>query len=182
MGDERGRGFLPTRLSINPTAYIAPTAVLVGDVAVASGASVWYGCVRRGDIEPITVGARSNIQDLTVVHVDENQPTVIGADVTIGHRCVIHGATLEDGCLIGMGAVVLSGAVVGAGALVAAGALVREGFIVPPNSLCVGVPAVVARQLDEAAAARLRLNKDHYVEYARAYREGRLGGGPHGGR
>ncbi len=181
MGDDR-RGFLPTRLAIDPTVFIAPGAVLVGDVTIGPEASVWYGCVVRGDIEPIVIGARTNVQDGTVIHVDEDLPTVIGADVTIGHRCVIHGATLEDGCLIGMGAVVLSGARIGAGALVAAGALVREGFVAPPRSLCVGVPAVVARQLDDAALERMRLNNEHYVAYARAYREGRLGGGPHGGR
>ncbi len=181
MGDDH-RGFLPTRLAIDPTAFIAPGAVLVGDVTIGPDASVWYGCVVRGDIEPIVIGARTNVQDGSVIHVDENQPTVIGADVTIGHRCVIHGATLEDGCLIGMGAVVLSGARIGAGALIAAGALVREGFVAPPRSLCVGVPAVVARQLDDAALERIRLNKEHYVSYSRAYREGRLGGGPHGGR
>jgi carbonic anhydrase/acetyltransferase-like protein (isoleucine patch superfamily) len=178
---ESGRGFLPTRLAIDPTAFVAPGAVVVGDVTIGAEASVWYGCVVRGDLEPITIGPRTNVQDGTVIHVDDEKPTLIGADVTIGHRCVIHGAILEDGCLIGMGAIVLSGARVGAGALVAAGAVVREGFVVPPRSLCVGVPAVVARQLDEAALERIRLNKEQYVAYAAAYRSGRLGGGAHGG-
>jgi carbonic anhydrase/acetyltransferase-like protein (isoleucine patch superfamily) len=182
MGGSQGGGLLPTRLDIDPSAFVAPNAVLVGQVTLGAEASIWYGCVIRGDIEPIVIGPRTNVQDGTVVHVDEECPTLIGADVTIGHRCVIHGATLEDGCLIGMGAVVLSGARVGAGALVAAGALVREGFVVPPGALCVGVPAVIARRLDDAAFERIRQNKDHYVACARAYRDGRLGGGPHGGR
>jgi carbonic anhydrase/acetyltransferase-like protein (isoleucine patch superfamily) len=182
MAEDHERGFLRTRLSIDPTAYVAPGAVLVGEVTLGEAASVWYGCVVRGDIEPVSIGPRTNVQDLTVIHVDGGYPTVIGAGVTIGHRCVIHGAVLEDGCLIGMGAVVLSGARIGAGALVAAGSLVREGAVVPPRTLCAGVPARVVRELDDEAARRIERNNDHYVEYARAYREGGLGGGPHGGR
>ena len=175
-------GFLPTRLVIPPSAFVAPGAVLVGEVTLGEDVSVWYQCVLRGDIEPITVGDRTNVQDGTVVHVDEGWPAVIGADVTIGHRCVIHGCTIGDGALVGMGAVVLSGATVGARALVAAGAVVREGFEVPPRTLCAGVPAKVVRELDEATLERIRLNKEHYVACGRAYREGRLGGGPHAGR
>ncbi len=182
MAERHGGGFLETRLSLDPTAFVAPGAVVVGDVTVGAEASVWYGCVVRGDIEPITIGPRTNVQDLTVIHVDGGFPTVIGANVTIGHRCVVHGAVLEDGCLIGMGAVILSGARIGAGALVAAGSLVREGAEIPPGTLCAGVPARVVRPLDDAAALRIARNNEHYVDYARAYREGRLGGGPHGGR
>lgn len=174
-------GFLPTDLAIDPAAFVAPSAIVVGRVSIGAGASVWYGCVLRGDIEPITVGARTNIQDLTMVHVDHGCPAVIGADVTIGHRSIIHGAVLEDGCLVGMGAVVLSGARIGAEALVAAGAVVREGFVVPPRTLAAGVPARVVGDLDERALARVRTNSVHYIDYARAYREGRLGGGPFGG-
>ncbi|MBP7149363.1 MAG: gamma carbonic anhydrase family protein [Acidobacteria bacterium] len=175
-------GFLATSLSISPSAFIAPGAVLVGQVAIGEFSSVWYGCVLRGDIEPIRIGARSNVQDGTVVHVDEALPTIVGDDVTIGHRAVIHGAVLEDGCLIGMGAVVLSGARVGAGALVAAGALVRERFVVPPRTLVAGVPAKIVGELDEGTLERMAANGQHYVEYAQAYLAGRLGGGPHGGR
>lgn len=182
MGSGELRGFLPTRLSIDPTAFIAPGAVLVGDVEVGPGASIWYTVVLRGDIEPIRVGARSNVQDGTVVHVDLNCPTHIGQDVTIGHRAVIHGATLGDGCLIGMGAVVLSGARIGEGALVAAGAVVLENMVVPARCFCRGVPAKVIGELDAAMLERIRLNKQHYEEYAQAYRAGRLGGGEHGGR
>lgn len=174
-------GFLPTRLAIDATAFVAPGAVVVGDVTVGAAASIWYGCVVRGDIEPIAIGARSNVQDGTVVHVDHGAPAVIGADVTIGHRAVIHGAVLEDGCLVGMGAVVLSRARIGAGAVVAAGAVVREGFVVPPRTLAAGVPAKIVRELDDETAARVRRGAESYVAYGAAYRDGRLGGGPHGG-
>lgn len=171
-----------TQLKIAPTAFVAPGAVLVGDVTLGEQASVWYGCVLRGDIEPITIGPRTNVQDLTVVHVDLGCPTVIGADVTIGHRAVIHGCTIEDGALIGMGAVVLSGARVGAGALVAAGAVVKERVVVPPRTLVAGVPGKIVGELDDALLERVARNKDHYVATAARYLSGELGGGPHGGR
>ncbi len=181
MGDGQ-RLIRATRLTIAPTAFIAPGAVLVGDVTVEDDASVWYGCILRGDIEPITVGARSNLQDGTIVHVDPGYPAVIGPDVTIGHRAVIHGCVLEAGCLIGMGAVLLTGSRVGAGALIAAGALLREGFHVPPHTLAAGVPAKLRGELDEATRERVSRNKDHYVDAARQYRAGLAGGGPHDGR
>ena len=171
-----------TRLTIAPTAFVAPGAVLVGDVTLAERVSVWYGCVLRGDIEPITIGARTNVQDLTVVHVDLGLPTHVGADVTIGHRAVIHGCVIEDGALIGMGAVVLSGARIGAGALVAAGAVVKERFVVPPRALVAGVPGKIVGELDDALLERVARNKDHYVATAGRYLAGELGGGPHGGR
>lgn len=172
----------PTRLTIARTAFVAPGAVLVGDVTLGDQASVWYGCVLRGDIEPITIGPRTNVQDLTVVHVDLGQPTSVGADVTIGHRAVIHGCTVEDGALIGMGAVILTGARIGAGALVAAGAVVKERFVVPARALVAGVPAKIVGELDAALLLRVARNKDHYVATAARYLSGELGGGPHGGR
>jgi carbonic anhydrase/acetyltransferase-like protein (isoleucine patch superfamily) len=171
-----------TRLSIAPSAFVAPGAVLVGDVTLGEQASVWYGCVLRGDIEPITVGARTNIQDLTVVHVDLDYPTTIGSDVTIGHRAVIHGCLVEDGALIGMGAVVLSGARIGERALIAAGAVVKERFVVPPRTLVAGVPGKIVGELDDAMLERVARNKDHYVATAAHYLSGELGGGLHGGR
>ncbi len=171
-----------TRLTIAPTAFVAPGAVLVGDVTLGDQASVWYGCVLRGDIEPITIGPRTNVQDLTVVHVDLGLPTIVGADVTIGHRAVIHGCVVEDGALVGMGAVVLSGARIGAGALVAAGAVIKERFVVPPRALVAGVPGKIVGELDDALLERVRRNKDHYVATAARYLSGELGGGPRGGR
>lgn len=182
MSAGRGPGFLPTKLTIDPSAFIAPGVILVGEVEVGAGASIWYGCVLRGDIEPIRVGPRSNVQDGTVIHVDVNRPTIIGEGVTVGHRAVVHGATLGDGCLIGMGAVILSGARIGEGALVAAGAVVLENMEVPPHCFCRGVAAKVVGELDPSMRERLQRHSGHYEEYARAYREGRLGGGPYGGR
>lgn len=181
--DERipGLGFLPNRLAIDPSAWIAPTAVVVGDVTVGARSSIWYGCVVRADLEPISIGEGTNVQDLTVVHVDVGIPTRIGSRVTIGHGCVIHGCTIEDDALVGMGAVVLSGARVGRGALVAAGAVVREGFEVPPGAVVAGVPAKVRGEVDEATRRRFLQGVAVYEASAAAYREGRVGGGPHGG-
>lgn len=171
----------PTRLEIHPSAWIAPGAVLVGDVAVAEDASIWYGCVLRGDLEPVRVGRASNIQDLTLVHVDRRLPAIIGDKVTVGHRCVIHGCVIEDEALIGMGAVLLSGSRIGRGALVAAGAVVREGFEVPAGAVAAGVPAQIKGNVDETLRARILQGVDDYLACAAGYREGRLGGGPHGG-
>lgn len=172
---------LPNRLDLHPRAWIAPGAVVVGDVALAEDVSIWYGCVLRGDLEPVRVGKATNIQDLTLVHVDHDLPAIIGERVTIAHRCVIHGCTIGDDALIGMGAVVLSGARVGAGALVAAGAVVREGFEVPANAVVAGVPARVVGEVDDRLRARMRGGVQDYLDSADGYRNGRLGGGPHGG-
>jgi carbonic anhydrase/acetyltransferase-like protein (isoleucine patch superfamily) len=117
--------------NIHPDAFIASNATVLGRVTVAREASIWFGCVVRGDIEPITVGEQSNIQDNTVVHIDPGLPTLIGARVGVGHRCLIHGCVIEDECLIGMGATVLSGAVIETGSVIAAGALIAEGTRVP---------------------------------------------------
>src|SRR4051794_32071402 len=141
---------MPTVLTVNDStpeiaadAFVASNAVLAGKVTVGAGSSVWYGCVLRAEMEPITVGASSNIQDLSVVHTDPGSPVVIGERVTVGHRVVLHGCTLEDDVLIGMGAVVMNGALVGAGAVVAAGAVVTAGTQIPPMSLAAGGPAKV---------------------------------------
>src|SRR5690606_29736642 len=135
-------------------AFIATTATLIGDVTVAEGASVWFGCVLRADTAPIRIGPRSNVQDLTLIHVDPNLPTTIGSDVTIGHSCIVHACTVGDGAQIGMGAIVLSGANIGAGAIVAAGAVVPEGAVVEPNTLVMGMPAKPRREVTEADRAR----------------------------
>lgn len=171
----------PTQLQIHPDAWIAPGAIVVGRVTLQADSSVWYGCVLRGDLEAITVGAGSNVQDLTVIHVDRGMPVVIGERVTIGHRCVIHGCTIEDEALIGMGAVLLSECRIGRGALIAAGAVVREGFVVPPGTVAAGVPAVLRGPVSPELSERTRRGAATYVAGARAYRSGELGGGPHGG-
>lgn len=167
-------GLRETRLTVHPEAWIAPGAVLVGEVSLGARASVWYGCVLRGDLEPIEVGEESNLQDGTVVHVDRGFPTRIGRRVTVGHRCVVHGCTIEDGALIGMGSVLLSGSRVGAGALVAAGAVVLEGFQVPAGQVAAGVPARLRGPVPEELRERLAQGALSYVESAREYRSGRI--------
>ena len=168
--------FLPTRLDLHPESFVAPGATVVGEVSLGAEASVWYGCVLRGDLEPIRVGARTNVQDLTLVHVDRGMGTTVGADVTIGHRCVIHGCTIGDGATIGMGAVLLSGSRIGNGALVAAGAVVREGFEVPDGAIAAGVPAVVRGRVSDDLKRRFESGVESYVALSREYRAGRLGG------
>lgn len=169
------------RPEIHPSAFVAPSADLIGDVTVDARASVWYGCVLRGDIAPIRIGAGTNVQDLTVVHVDHGHPTEVGEGVGIGHRAIVHGCTIEDECLIGMGAILLSGAVIGRGSLVAAGAVVTEGTQVPAGSLVVGVPGRVVRQVDDRLRERMRRTVEEYQALKEAHREGRwrrAGGGP----
>jgi carbonic anhydrase/acetyltransferase-like protein (isoleucine patch superfamily) len=176
-----GTPLRPNRLDVHPSVWIAPGAVVIGDVTIAADASIWYGCVLRGDMQPIRVGSATNIQDLTLVHVDHEMPAIIGDRVTIGHHCVIHGCTVEDDALIGMGAVLLNGARIGRGALVAAGAVVREGFEVPPGSVVAGVPAKIRGEVTHELRARMAGGIEDYLACARGYRAGRLGGGPHGG-
>ncbi|MGD8996958.1 MAG: gamma carbonic anhydrase family protein [Anaerolineae bacterium] len=155
---------------IHNTAYVAPNATIIGDVRIAAEASVWFGCVIRGDNEPIEIGPRTNVQDLTVIHTDKGIPCTVGAGVTVGHRVVVHGATIGDGALIGIGAIVLDGATVGSEALVGAGALVTEGQVIPPRHLALGVPARVVRELTGEEVERLRAAAAHYVGRAEAFR------------
>lgn len=145
------------RPEIDPEAWVAPGAVLVGRVVVRRGASVWYGCVLRSDMEGavIEIGEDSNIQDGTVVHVDENMSCRVGARVTVGHGAILHAAIIEDDALIAMGATVLSGARIGKGSVVAAGAVVPEGMEIPPGVIAAGVPAKVRRELTDEDRARL---------------------------
>ena len=150
--------------------FVADTAAVIGDVELADGVSVWYGASMRGDVHWISVGAGSNVQDNATVHVSRGtHPCRIGANVTIGHNAVVHGCTVEDEVLVGMGAVVLDGAVIGAGSLVGAGALVTGGTVVPPGSLVLGSPARVARPLADDERDRNRANALHYVRMARMY-------------
>ncbi|ACU86585.1 isoleucine patch superfamily enzyme, carbonic anhydrase/acetyltransferase [Brachybacterium faecium DSM 4810] len=157
------------------SAWAAPNATLLGKVTLGESASVFYSAVLRGDMDTITIGERSNIQDGCVAHTDPGHPVVVGAGVSVGHRAVLHGCTVEDDALIGMGAVVLNGAVVGAGSLVAAGAVVTEGMQIPPGSLVAGVPAKVRKELDEEAIESLRQNARTYVDLAARHREATAG-------
>lgn len=162
---------------VHPEAWVAASAVLIGDVRLEAGASLWPTAVARADLCPIVVGEGSNVQDGAVLHGDPGEPVLIGADVTIGHRAVIHGATIEDGSLIGIGAVVLNGVTVGAGALVAAGSVVTRD--VPPGTLVMGAPAQVKRELGAETIEGQRQHARRYRQLAMAHaaREG----GKHGG-
>lgn len=139
---------------IAPGAFLAPTAVLIGAVEVAEGASIWFGAVLRADFDRIVVGAGSSVQDNCVLHTAHELPTIVGANVTVGHLCMLEGCLIEDGALIGMNSTVLNGSRVGAGSVVAAGSVVREGFSVPPGVLAAGVPATIKRPLDEQLRER----------------------------
>ncbi|KAB1145406.1 gamma carbonic anhydrase family protein [Streptomyces luteolifulvus] len=156
---------------VDADAFVAPTSAVIGDVTLHAGASVWYGAVLRGDVERISVGASSNVQDNCTLHADPGFPVSVGERVSIGHNAVVHGATVEDDCLIGMGATVLNGAVIGAGSLVAAQALVPQGMRVPPGSLVAGVPAKVKRELTAEEREGVTLNGTMYAELARAHRD-----------
>jgi carbonic anhydrase/acetyltransferase-like protein (isoleucine patch superfamily) len=157
---------------IDPTAFIAPGAIVLGDVHLGAESSVWYNAVLRGDTDRITIGDQTNIQDLTMIHADEGVPCTVGNRVTVGHRVILHGCTIEDDCLIGMGAIILNGVRVGRGSIIGAGAVVLEGMEIPPSSLVVGLPAKIVRPVDEETASRLEHGWRHYIEQARRHREG----------
>jgi carbonic anhydrase/acetyltransferase-like protein (isoleucine patch superfamily) len=161
------RGRLPV---VDPTAYVDASAQVIGDVEIGVDSSVWMNVVIRGDVNHIRVGRRSNVQDGTIVHVmHETHPTMIGDDVTIGHGAVVHGCTIEDRVLIGMGAIVLNGARVSSDSIVAAGSLVPEGAVIPPRSLAMGSPAKVRRQLSDAEVASILDYSENYVRYRLDY-------------
>ncbi|MBI1799049.1 MAG: DinB family protein [Candidatus Eisenbacteria bacterium] len=159
----------PARLELDPTVFIAPGAVVVGEVTIGSRSSVWFNTVVRGDADRIEVGADTNLQDNSTIHVDEGFPARIGSRVTVGHRAIIHGCEIADDCLIGMGSIVLSGARIGAGCLIGAGALVREGQVIAEGSLAVGAPARVIGPVSEAHRASIRSGSEHYVALSRSY-------------
>ena len=155
---------------VHETAWIAQNASLVGKVRVHADASVWFGAVLRGDIDEIELGPGSNLQDNVVVHTEQGSPAIVGRGVSVGHGAVVHGCTIEDGCLIGMNATVLTGAVVGRDSLVAAGSVVLEGAVIPPRSLVAGVPGKVRRELTDDEVAALHGNASRYVTRAGVYR------------
>jgi carbonic anhydrase/acetyltransferase-like protein (isoleucine patch superfamily) len=156
---------------IAPSAFVAPTATVVGDVELGPGSGVFYGATVRGDRSPVRLGPGSNLQDNVVVHSDPDHPCTIGAGVSVGHGAVVHGCTVEDEVLVGMNATVLNGAVIGSGSLVAAGAVVLEGTVVPPGSLVAGVPAKVRRELTGQEREKVRGNARTYVQLSAEHRE-----------
>lgn len=157
---------------IDPTAWIAENAVIIGDVEIGPGVSVWYNCVIRGDTNRIVIGEKTNVQDGTIIHAEAvGGPTLIRERITIGHGAIIHGCEIEDDCLIGMGAVVLSYSKIGTGSLIAAGALVKENEVVPPRTIMAGVPAKPRGAVNDEMLARIKLSYEHYLELAEEYRQ-----------
>lgn len=161
---------------IDPTAFIAPGCRIIGDVTIGPGASVWYNCVIRAEVNRVVIGARTNIQDGSIVHCDgpkpgdpDGAPTLIGDDVLIGHMAMIHGCVLEDRAFVGLGAIVMNHARIGGDGMLAAGALLTEGKTIAPRTLWAGRPAKFLRELDDAAIAGMRLGTAHYVENGRAH-------------
>ena len=159
---------------VDPAAFVAPGARLIGDIEIGPEASIWYNCVLRGDVNVIRVGARTNIQDGTVVHVADDGPCDIGADCIIGHRAMIHACRVEDACLIGMQATILDNAVVGAGSVVGAGAVVTQRMVIPPRSLVLGMPAKIVKTLTADEEAFHRAHAAKYVRLKENYRRDAL--------
>ncbi len=167
------RGYGGKRPELGRGVFLAETCAVIGDVVIGDQSSIWYGTVVRGDVMPIRIGARTSLQDNTVVHVTSGfSGTTIGDDCTIGHNAIIHACTIESWCLIGMGAIILDGARIGTGSLVGAGALVTPGTDIPPNSLVMGAPARVKRAIDAKEREQIEYGARHYVELACRYLAG----------
>lgn len=176
---ERTR-FLDNAPRIDPTAYVAPSADIVGDVTLEEESSVWYQAVLRGDIQKIVIGPRSNVQDGCVVHLADDLGTFVGEWVTVGHKAILHACTIDDEVLIGMGAVVLDGAEVGARSIIGAGAVVTQGTKIPPGSLVLGMPGKVVKALTVEEQNSIRGWAERYVEVSREFRKREMSGGlPH---
>ncbi|MCT7464269.1 gamma carbonic anhydrase family protein [Aliarcobacter cryaerophilus] len=155
---------------IAPSAWIAPSADLIGNIEIAEDSSVWFGCVIRSDVNEVRIGKNTNIQDLSCIHTDTNTKTIIGDNVTVGHKVMLHGCTIENNCLIGMSATILDNAVIGEGSIVGANSLVTYGKVFPPKSLIMGSPAKVVRELSDDEVQGLIDHAKHYVEYKNEYR------------
>ncbi|MBU3014906.1 gamma carbonic anhydrase family protein [Poseidonibacter lekithochrous] len=154
---------------INPSAWIAPSADVIGQVTIGENSSVWFQCVLRSDVNKIIIGKNTNIQDLSMIHTDVDSQTIIGDNVTIGHKVMLHGCKIEDNCLIGMSATILDNAVIGQGSIVGANSLVTSGKVFPPNSLIMGSPAKVVKQLTHEDEQGLINHAAHYVDYKNDY-------------
>ncbi len=158
--------------SLGHGVWIADNATVIGDVRLGDNASVWWSAVLRGDNDPISIGANSNIQDGSVLHTDDGVPLTMGANVTVGHLVMLHGCTIGDGALIGIKSVILNGATIGANSIIGANSLIPEGKVIPERSLVMGSPGKVVRELTDEEVARLQWSAQHYVENARRYRAG----------
>lgn len=157
---------------IHETVFIVDSAIVIGDVEIGEHSSIWFNAVVRGDVNYIRIGSRTNVQDNSSLHVTNGtHPLIIGSEVTIGHSVTLHGCTVKDRCLIGMGAILLDGSVIGEDSVIGAGTLVKEGMVVPPRSLVVGLPGRVARELTAEEVARIKKSAANYIEYARDYTE-----------
>ncbi len=165
------RSFQGKKPVLGKDVFIAENAVLIGEVILSDRANIWYGAVLRGDEGSIEIGEESNVQDNATIHTGKDFPVKVGKGVTVGHNAIVHGCTVGDDTMIGMGACVLNGAVIGKGCIVGAGALVKEGQVIPDYSLCVGVPAKIVRTLDEDAVKGVRDNAQMYVHLAEEYRK-----------
>ena len=164
------RPFQGTKPTVPASCYIEDTGIVIGDVVMGEECSVWFHAVIRGDVHYIRIGSRTNVQDLCMLHVThDTHPLIIGSEVTVGHSVVLHGCTVKDRVLIGMGAIVMDGAVIGENSVVGAGALITEGTIVPPKSLILGAPARVKRPVTDQELAWITESADNYVKYARQY-------------
>jgi carbonic anhydrase/acetyltransferase-like protein (isoleucine patch superfamily) len=159
--------FYPT---IAKSAWIAPSADLIGNISIDEDSSVWFGCVIRADVNEVKIGKKTNIQDLSCIHTDVDTKTIIGNNVTIGHKVMLHGCTIEDNCLIGMSATILDNAIIGEGSIVGANSLVTSGKVFPPRSLIMGSPAKVVKELTKEDVDKLIKHAAHYVEYKNDYR------------
>lgn len=168
--EERLKKHLGKAPYVSETAYVAKQATLLGDVRIGDQASVWPGCVLRGDINSISIGDRSNVQDGTIVHLSDDYGVVVGNDVTIGHAAIIHACTIEDECLIGMGATLMDGVVVGKRSIIGANSLVTQGTVVPPGSLVLGAPAKVVKRLSDEQQAELKGMAAKYVIVSAAHK------------
>jgi carbonic anhydrase/acetyltransferase-like protein (isoleucine patch superfamily) len=168
--DDSSTRLLSTRLTLGADVFIASTAVLKGEVTIGPRSSVWFNAVIRGDLAPVVIGADTNIQDGAILHVEDDGPARVGDRVTVGHMALVHGAEVEDDCIVAMGAMVLSGARVGSHSIIGAGALVKEGWHVPPRSLVLGVPGRIVRQVTQTDLARIAYNWAAYVDHAGQYR------------
>ncbi len=169
-----GRCF-DTNLKVEKTAYIAPTAVLKGKVTIGKRSSVWFNAVLRGDMEDVTIGDETNIQDGVIIHVDEGMAAKVGDRVTVGHGAIIHGATVEDDVIVGIGAILLNRSRVGKGAVIAAGSVVKEGFNVPAGTIAAGIPAKVIGKVSKDLKERIRGSYMSYLKYTDMYRKGIMG-------